>query len=43
MVADKMAGQDDAPGFVYYWKAELLYRMEDYIESWYAFDSYMRR
>lgn len=42
LVADSMAGLKDAPRFALYWKAEVLYQMEDYIESWYVFDAYMR-
>ncbi len=43
LVADKMAELNDAPTFALYWKAEVLYQMEDYIESWYVFDTYMER
>lgn len=43
LVADTMAELDDAPDFALYWKGEVLYQMEDYIESWYVFDEYLNR
>jgi len=43
VVANEMAELEDAPTYALYWKGEVLYRMEDYIESWYAFDTYMDR
>ena len=34
---------ESPPEYLYYWRAELLYRLEDYIESWYAFETYLER
>ncbi|MGB0409055.1 MAG: O-antigen ligase family protein [Opitutales bacterium] len=31
------------PPYVTYWKAESLYQLQDYIESWYVFDAYCRQ
>jgi tetratricopeptide (TPR) repeat protein len=31
------------PQYVYYWHAELLYQMGDYLESWFAFEAYIKQ
>ncbi|MEN8792587.1 MAG: O-antigen ligase family protein [Lentimonas sp.] len=40
-VTDAMLETQKAPAYVHYWRAEILYRMEDIIESWYAFRDYI--
>lgn len=43
-VTDAMiSSRNNVPPYVSYWKAESLYRLEDYIESWYAFESYFEQ
>ena len=32
---------EQAPLFAYFWEAELLYRLEDYEESWFSFERYL--
>lgn len=31
------------PKYAYYWRAELLYRMKDYVDSWFAFVTYLEK
>ena len=31
-----------APAFTHYWRGELLFRKQDYIDSWNAFDTYLK-
>ncbi len=40
-VTDSMLKGRKPPAYVYYWRAEILYRMDDLIESWYAFEAYV--
>jgi tetratricopeptide (TPR) repeat protein len=40
-VAVALLEVSDPPVYAYYWQAELLYQMEDYVESWYAFEAYL--
>lgn len=42
-VAGALLEISDPPAYVYYWQAELLYRMGDYLESWHAFEAYLER
>ena len=34
---------DNPPKYAYYWKAEVLYRMNEYIDSWFAFMIYLEK
>lgn len=34
---------NNPPKYAYYWKAELLYRVEDYVDSWFAFVTYLEK
>ena len=34
---------NNPPKYAYYWKAELLYRIEDYVDSWFAFITYLEK
>ena len=34
---------DNPPNYAYYWKAELLYRMNEYVDSWFAFVTYLEK
>ena len=34
---------DNPPKYVYYWKAEILYRMNEYVDSWFAFMTYLEK
>ena len=40
-VADAMLVFEHAPAAVHYWRGELLYQLDDVIESWYAFSNYV--
>lgn len=40
-VIDRMLAVDDTDSSLHYWKAEILYQMNDYIESWFAFEQYL--
>ncbi len=42
-VTDKLIQLRNPPGYVFYWRAEIFYRMNDSIESWYAFQAYVDR
>lgn len=41
-VVDSLIQLRDLPSYIHYWRAEILYRMDDYIESWYAFEAYIK-
>ena len=40
-IVDRLLYTDQPPLHVYYWRAECLYQLEEYIESWYAFEAYI--
>ena len=40
-IVDRLLYTDQPPLHVYYWRAECLYQLEEYIESWYAFEAYL--
>ena len=40
LVVDQLIKQSNPPSYVYYWRAEILYELEDFFESWYAFQEY---
>ena len=40
---DHILSMDNPPKYVYYWKAEILYRMNEYIDSWFAFMAYLEK
>jgi O-antigen ligase/tetratricopeptide (TPR) repeat protein len=42
-VVNELLRQSNSPGYVYYWRAEMLYQLEDYSESWYAFEAYWKQ
>ncbi|MEO0508850.1 MAG: O-antigen ligase family protein [Verrucomicrobiota bacterium] len=43
-VADiMMRASEEVPPYVTYWKAESLYRLNEYIESWHAFETYLKQ
>ncbi|MFW6218211.1 MAG: hypothetical protein ACOC4K_04370, partial [Verrucomicrobiota bacterium] len=42
-VADRLAGMSNPPAYALYWRAESLYRLGDFIESWDAFEIYVSR
>ena len=31
----------EVPGYIKYWQAESLFRLEDYVQSWYAYERYL--
>lgn len=39
-VADAMLEMEETPTHIYYWRGEILFRMNDIIESWYSFRDY---
>ncbi|MGC6424455.1 MAG: O-antigen ligase family protein [Lentimonas sp.] len=40
-VTDRMLESENAPAEVYYWRGEILYQMNDLIESWYTLRNYV--
>jgi len=38
-----ISAQKEVPLYVAYWHAESYFRSEDYIESWYAYESYLKQ
>ena len=40
---DHILSMDNPPKYAYYWKAEVLYRMNEYIDSWFAFMIYLEK
>jgi O-antigen ligase len=40
-VADALLESPRSPAYVHYWRGEILYQMDDVIESWYAFSEYV--
>lgn len=43
LVVNQLLKQSNPPQYVYYWRAEILYQLEDYSESWYAFEEYWKQ
>ena len=42
-IAEQLAENSNAPISILYWKAEVHYRLEDYIESWFTFQQYIEQ
>jgi hypothetical protein len=42
-VIDALLQLSEPPTYVYYWRAEILYQLEDYLGSWSAFDAYWKQ
>jgi hypothetical protein len=42
-VIDALLQRSKSPAYVYYWRAEVLYQLEDYSGSWYAFEAYWKQ
>lgn len=40
---DHILSMNNPPRYAYYWRAELLYRMKDYVDSWFAFMAYLEK
>ena len=40
-IIDRLLDGDNPAPNLYYWRGECLYRMQDYDESWYAFEDYL--
>ena len=40
-VLDGMLESHKPPLYVYYWRAECFYQIDEYIESWYTFETYL--
>lgn len=38
-----IAAQKDAPLYVLFWHAESFFHLQDYIESWYAYEQYLKQ
>ncbi|HKK18263.1 MAG TPA: O-antigen ligase family protein [Opitutales bacterium] len=38
-----IAAQKEVPLYVLYWRAESYYQLQDYIESWYAYEEYLKQ
>lgn len=41
-VTDALLKTRNPPAYVYYWRAEIFYLMNDLIESWYTYNDYLR-
>tara|TARA_B100001971_G_scaffold210312_1_gene235545 strand:- start:14814 stop:17342 length:2529 start_codon:yes stop_codon:yes gene_type:complete len=42
-VLDRLLETPNAPLYIYYWRAECLYQLQDYIESWYSFEKFLEQ
>ncbi len=42
-ILDRLLESHKPPLYLYYWRAECLYRVEEYIESWYTFETYLEK
>lgn len=40
-IMDRLLENHKPPLYLYYWRAECLYQLQDYIESWYSFEAYL--
>ena len=40
-IIDRVLEGDNPSLNLYYWRGECLYRLQDYVESWYAFEDYI--
>jgi len=40
-ILDRLLENHKPPLYLYYWRAECLYQLEDFIESWYSFEAYL--
>ena len=43
VIIDRILEGHKPPLYVDYWRGECLYRLQDYIESWYAFEDYIEK
>jgi O-antigen ligase len=42
-VLDRLFEAEKVPLYLYYWRAECLYQVGEYIESWYSFEKYLEK
>jgi tetratricopeptide (TPR) repeat protein len=42
-VLDRLLEGPKPPLYLYYWRSECLYQLQDYIESWYSFEKYLEK
>jgi O-antigen ligase len=42
-ILDRLLESHKPPLYLFYWRAECLYRVEEYIESWYTFETYLKK
>ncbi|MFP4202722.1 MAG: O-antigen ligase family protein [Opitutales bacterium] len=42
-VVETVLENEEPPEFAYYWRAELLYRLNEPVESWYAYETHIKR
>ncbi|MFT5837236.1 MAG: tetratricopeptide (TPR) repeat protein [Candidatus Azotimanducaceae bacterium] len=42
-ILDRLLESHKPPLYLYYWRAECLYQVEEYFESWYAFETYLEK
>ena len=43
LYVEHILSMDNPPDYAFYWKAEILYKMKDYIDSWFAFSIYLEK
>ncbi|MEM8867382.1 MAG: O-antigen ligase family protein [Verrucomicrobiota bacterium] len=41
-ICESLSEGKDPPAYALYWRAELLYRLNDIVESWYSFEKYIQ-
>jgi tetratricopeptide (TPR) repeat protein len=42
-ILDRLLESEKAPLYLYYWRAECLYQVGEYIESWFSFEEYLEK
>ncbi|MGZ0656706.1 O-antigen ligase family protein [Coraliomargarita sp. W4R72] len=42
-ILDRLLETHKPPLYLYYWRAECLYQLQDYIDSWYSFETYLEQ
>ena len=42
-ILDRLLEAHKPPLYLYYWRAECLFQVEEYVESWYNFEEYLEK
>jgi len=43
LILDRLLEINKPPLYLYYWRGECLYQLEEYIESWYSLETYLKK